>query len=81
MTGEHRSSQRHRTFKGGSICVANAPAIDCIVRNLSETGACLEVSGTIGIPDYFKIIIKPELVTRSCEVAWRSAQRIGVRFK
>ena len=81
MNDEHRKSQRHRTFKGGSILFASAPAVDCVVRNLSETGACLEVSGPIGIPDDFKLIIKPEVLTRSCEVAWRSAQRIGVRFK
>jgi hypothetical protein len=27
------------------------------------------------------LIIKPELLKRPCEVVWRSAQRIGVRFK
>jgi hypothetical protein len=26
------------------------------------------------------LIIKPELLKRSCEVAWRSAKRVGVRF-
>ena len=78
---EHRNSPRQRTYKGGSISYASAPAIDCIIRNLSDTGACPEVCNAIGIPDNFKLIIKPELLTRSCEVAWRSAQRVGVRFK
>jgi len=74
-------SQRHRTFKGGSISYAGAASTDCIIRNMSDTGACLEVSNTSGVPDNFKLIIKPEILTRSCEVVWRTEQRIGVRFK
>lgn len=46
---------------------------------LSETGECLEVASPFGIPDNFKLIIRPEILTRSCEVAWRSALQIGVR--
>ena len=81
MTDEHRRSLRHRTFKGGSISHANGAPIECIVRNLSTTGACLEVSGPAVMPDTFKLIIRPEIITRSCEVAWRTPQRIGVHFK
>jgi hypothetical protein len=81
LTDEHRSRPRQRTLKGGSICIANAPTIDCIVRNMTESGACLEVTSPTRIPDNFMLIIKPEILTRFCEVAWRSAQRIGVHFK
>ena len=81
MSDESRKLQRQRTFKGGSISFSSAPAIDCIVRNLSATGACLEVTDPSAIHDNFKLIIKPEILTRSCEVAWRSPRRIGVRFK
>lgn len=76
---EHRRTQRQRTFKGGSISFGSAPSIDCVVRNLSETGACLEV-GSPSIPNNFTLLIKPEFLKRSCKVAWRSASRIGVRF-
>jgi hypothetical protein len=54
--------------------------MDCIIRNLSETGAMLEITSPIGVPSNFTLIIKPELLKRPCEVVWRSAQRIGVRF-
>lgn len=81
MTDNQPRSQRHRTFKGGSISHVAGGSTDCIIRNISETGACLEVSSPIGVPDTFKLIIKPEILTRSCEVMWRTAQRIGVRFK
>ena len=71
---------RQRTFKGGSIAFDRAASIDCLVRNLSATGACLEVETPVGIPDEFTLIIKPEYLRRSCRVAWRAVKRIGVRF-
>jgi hypothetical protein len=71
---------RLRTFKGGSIIFGLAAAIDCTIRNMSETGASLEVTSPLGIPDRFTLLIKPEVVKRNCRVAWRSAKRIGVQF-
>ena len=75
-----RNSPRLRTFKGGSIMFGVAAAIDCIIRNMSETGAALEIESPVGIPDEFTLLIKPEYVKRNCRVAWRSANRIGVAF-
>jgi hypothetical protein len=77
---ETRGSPRLRTFKGGSILFGVAPAVDCVVRNLSDTGACLEISNAVGIPDDFTLLIKPELRKRDCHVVWRDAGRIGVKF-
>jgi hypothetical protein len=76
---EHRKALRQRTYKGGSISFGSAPAVECVIRNMSETGACLEVASP-GVPDNFTLLIKPELLKRSCSVAWRTDQRIGVRF-
>jgi hypothetical protein len=77
---EHRRSPRLRTLKGGLILFSTAAAIDCTIRNMSETGAALEVESPVGIPDDFTLLIKPELIKRNCRVVWRSAKRIGVRF-
>jgi hypothetical protein len=80
LTNEYRGSQRQRTFKGGSISFASAPSVDCIIRNLSETGARIELERPVDVPDKFTLLIKPEILKRSCEVAWRSGVLIGVRF-
>ena len=77
---EHRSSQRQKTFKGGSISFGAAPNIDCLVRNLSATGACIEVNSSVGIPDAFNLFIKPERIRRVCKVVWREGGKIGVEF-
>lgn len=77
---EQRIDKRHRTFKGGTISFDRAAGISCIVRNLSKTGACLELDSVFGIPDEFTLVIKPEYLKRTCHVAWRSVNRIGVKF-
>jgi hypothetical protein len=56
-------------------------AIDCIVRNLSETGASLEVISPVGIPDRFTLVVDTEGSKRPCRIVWRKEKRIGVRFE
>jgi hypothetical protein len=57
-----------------------AIGVECIIRNMSEAGACLEVQSPFGIPNSFILLIRPEIIKRSCEVAWRNGNRMGVRF-
>jgi hypothetical protein len=77
---EKRQRQRQRILKAGTIAFARAAGITCMVRNISDTGACLEVETPIGIPDEFILVVK-DLPQQTCHVAWRSARRIGVRFQ
>jgi hypothetical protein len=78
---EKRANPRVRTLKGGSIIFGAGSIVDCVVRNLSGTGACLEVVSPVGIPDDFTLQIKSEPTKHDCHVVWRSANRIGVYFK
>jgi hypothetical protein len=74
-----RGATRQRTYKGGRINFETA-GLDCIIRNLSDKGACLEVESPTPVPDNFRLIIMPESLVRTCEVAWRKPRKIGVRF-
>lgn len=77
---ERRSSPRMRVLKSGKIIVTDkAPAIACIVRNVSVGGACLQLDNHYGIPDRFEVVI--DGVPRPCRVAWRSDSRMGVAFQ
>ena len=77
MDDEHRIATRHRVLKGGRIQFGGG-SIDCTVRNLSETGAALDVASQLGIPTEFMLVIDGE--QRSCRVVWRKEKRIGVTF-
>lgn len=78
---DRRKTQRHRTFKGGSIAINHAGRIDCRVRNLSPAGALLEVASQIGIPDDFVLVIDADHRQQPCHVIWRTATRMGVEFR
>jgi hypothetical protein len=77
---ERRKIIRRRTLKAGSITFNRAAGIDCRVRNLSPSGACLEVASQVGIPNDFVLVVEHEHLTQSCHVIWRSGMRIGVEF-
>jgi len=76
----NRAAPRHRVLKSGSI-EFNGGVIDCVVRNISETGAALEVASPLGIPETFNLVIAGDHSSRHCKVAWRKDKRIGVAFR
>src|ERR1035437_6433308 len=56
-----------------------APKLECTVRNISETGASIQVSTTIGIPSIFDVII--DGARRQCRSVWRTDTKIGIAFQ
>jgi PilZ domain len=79
VVNEHRTAPRRRLLKAGKIAFGGG-AIDCTVRNLSETGAALEVASPVGIPERFTLMIEVNHIHVPCRVVWRKKTRIGVRF-
>jgi len=55
-------------------------AIDCIVRDLSVTGAGLEVSSQTDIPERFTLVVPGDGLRLACTVVRRAGYRIGVAF-
>ena len=76
---EDRAATRRRLFKAGLIAVGES-RMDCIVKNLSEFGAGLEVRTPLYIPDRFTLFVPSDHVRRDCHVVWRKQRRIGVAF-
>ncbi len=76
---EKRRWPRSRRLKAGTI-EFDGGAIDCMIRNFSETGAALDVASPVGIPKYFNLVFRSEGVVMPCEFVWAQERRIGVRF-
>jgi hypothetical protein len=81
VVDEHRIATRRRFLKAGRISFGGGAAFDCTVRNLSETGAALEVISPVGIPDRFTLVIEADHLHVPCRVIWRKEKRIGVHFE
>jgi len=76
---ERRDKARHRVLKAGTIEFGGG-AIDCTVRNFSDTGAALDVTSPLGIPEHFTLFIQAKGTHLARTVVWRKEKRIGVRF-
>ena len=75
-----RVAARKRVLKTGYIVFSDkVPKLECTIRNVSETGASLQVSTTIGIPSSFDVII--DGARRNCLSVWRTDTKIGIAFQ
>ncbi|HEX3495597.1 MAG TPA: PilZ domain-containing protein [Methylocella sp.] len=80
-TQEHRNEARRRALKEARIAFkGHGATIDCVIRNLSDRGACLKVESPFGIPDTFVLVCDYPSSVRHCRVTWRKATQIGVEF-
>ena len=79
MANEKRIARRRRVLKAGSI-IFDGSAVRCTVRNLSATGAALDVETPLFIPDHFKLSVEGEHLGQPCRVIWRKERHIGVAF-
>jgi hypothetical protein len=78
-SGDHRKAARRKVVKAGKIAFGRTH-MTCVVRDISNSGAALEVPNPASLPDRFALVLEMESVKRSCEVVWRKAKRVGVRF-
>jgi hypothetical protein len=54
--------------------------IDCTVRNISATGAALEVASPVGIPHEITLNVPTRQLRRHGYVMWRKEKKVGVVF-
>jgi hypothetical protein len=74
-----RRDARRRIYKSGTILLGSWK-VPCTVRNLTETGACLEVQTTYGIPATFEFTLSG-CPSRNCKVVWLRETKVGVEFQ
>ncbi|MGJ3264458.1 MAG: PilZ domain-containing protein [Salinarimonas sp.] len=79
--GEQRASPRRRALIAARIRYGNgAVTVDCVVRNISETGAKIDLSEGVALPDHFEIVIPQLNVVHHAELRWRHAHEAGIAF-
>lgn len=54
--------------------------VDCVVRNLSDTGARIETPNQTALPAEFDLHIPHKARTYRARIVWRKAAEAGVRF-
>jgi hypothetical protein len=77
---ERRLCPRRRVFKSASVVRSgNRAAIECAVRNLSDAGACLEISVVHDLSTDFALVMGAS--SRSGRVVWRTRDRPGISYE
>jgi PilZ domain-containing protein len=79
ITTEKRAARRYKVLKGATIAFGGN-GIACTVRNLSSSGAALDLAGGASLPPSFMLVIEADQFIRRCHPVWRNDNRIGVAF-
>jgi hypothetical protein len=81
MHDDRRKHQRIRTLKAGKITFnRRLNVIDCIVRNMSEGGACIQIDSPDWLPEKFDLSIPIDGWKRACRLRWKTTDRVGVAY-
>lgn len=77
---EVRASARKRTLLGAKIVFNDGRSIfDCLVRNLSDTGAMIQIENPLAAPDSFSLQLSDHRLL-ACKVRWRKINSMGIEF-
>jgi hypothetical protein len=77
---DHRTAPRHRVLRAETIEFGGG-AINCMVRNLSNAGAALDVSSPVGIPEHFTLVLESVRRLQAGLHSFLSMRRIEARRK
>jgi hypothetical protein len=76
---ERRAIPRKPVLMSGAIQFAGS-AINCLIRDMTISGAALDVADPRDIPERFNLVLKADETHIPCHVVWRQDERIGVAF-
>lgn len=77
----NRRAPRQRVLKTAKIYRMNgAHAVDCTVRDMSDTGARIVVKDQMALPNDLKFVMPLDDFMRTGRVIWRRGDLAGVLF-
>jgi PilZ domain-containing protein len=80
--GRRNSARRTFGYPARLQFAGDAQPIACVIADISETGAQLQLLEAADIPNEFVLLIGGHAdVQRRCRLIWRSRNKIGVRFQ
>jgi PilZ domain len=77
---ERRQFGRRQTCVHATILLRGRPVVPCVMRNISEEGALLEVAHPEWLPVRFRLIAEALAIDGDCEIVRRTDVAVGVRF-
>ena len=79
---DRRLHSRKRVLKGAMISYSNGNmSLPCVVRDLSDTGARIQLHPDQRIPDKFKLIVELDGMEVDGMVVWRNGEQAAINFE
>ena len=79
---DRRHDFRDRVLLGGVAEInEGGSTMDCVVRNFSERGACVELDSSATLADQMRVTIARKGRSYLARLIWRQANRVGLAFK
>ncbi|HXI07406.1 PilZ domain-containing protein [Herbaspirillum sp. HC18] len=79
---DRRQEVRDKVLLGGVAGInERGQALDCVVRDISEHGACVEINETTRLPRGISLHIPRKGRWFIAELIWRHADRVGLAFR
>ena len=77
---ERRKSTRSRVLRGAKIVLGTSSVIDCVVRNVTNSGARVQIANTVELPEDLGLTFDGGFSVRPCRIVWRTVTETGVQF-
>ena len=77
---ERRQAVRHPTFKAGEVVLEDGTVLDCVIRNVSDSGCLIKIENANALPADIKVRIDRGAQLRRVEIIWRTTSLAGARF-
>jgi hypothetical protein len=78
---DKRRVRRQRVLKEGRIVTLDTQSVvNCVVRDLSATGARLKCGDQVAVPNAFHLQVGHERTMRPARAVWRRGNEIGIVF-
>jgi len=82
MGRERRKAKRRMLRYRAWLVLADGSLSECVLSDISETGARLMVDDSGLVPEKFDLVFSRNCeARRHCKVVWRNPQQIGVQFE
>jgi hypothetical protein len=80
--GDKRRMRRHTLRYAAWVAVGDdSPAKACMVADVSETGARIELESPGDLPKEFWLLLSRDgKVRRRCELVWQTGEQVGARY-
>ena len=79
---DRRRNVRDKVLYGGvAELSAHGATMDCVVRNISEQGACIEFESVARVPEQINLTIARKGRSFLARLIWRQANKVGLAFR